>query len=1251
MAKNEELGKLSPEQVQKLANTISEAKNLPSQQEEIIGKVLNGEIKIGSTRIAYLEEYFDIYSKKLDLIARKHSNLNDSFLILDQKLANNYKTLSSDISELAKQLADLSAQSIEVTNKQATSKSSSGGKSTSDYNKRLGSIIELLNNNQEILKDIRQKAADNSTEQNQLLKQVSKLIGELGTANSKQVSNTFGKDLSSGSSALEYRPISNAEQAIANAQEVAKQAPSLNTGIDSTIEMIGTDLSAIRELIDKYLGDNSEKPPKDTSTSNSGGGRNTGGNKDDSGMGASEPPPKGVYNSQSDENRAKLTETITIFDDIAALKEAEKAVHNLNEAKKSGDAESIKAAQEAYDRVQALWQGHLEELKTENNEYLESIAKKQEAANAKYIKLELAKSQTQEMQEARLLELRLNILDETLAAEIEVQNLRNKLLTNQENSEVLQAERLKKLWVDYEEDLLKSELALQDKRDKLAMAQDKSKEARALRLKEFQIAQENEVLDAKIKAQDAANNVETRLDAISNDKKRKNFGKQRAEQDDAEYNTKADEKRAEQIAKFQAQRELYYKQKNNGVLSKEDAARVQKEINEKFKKQKQNEENLSKERGRLATIEYQQSRKQQREETREGISNVFKEGATLEERQQALYGLTHDENGNFDIGKSLSAAVTAVADLVAQLEDQIDSIAEQKGFIDTRLQGSNNKTASGSYWGQLTKDMMSVGAVTPFFKQEKFAENIRSLVDQGIAFDLKQRAFLMTIQEKIANTFNVADGTLLRLIRIQQEDSTAGRLGMESALNSFLNNMYETSEYLSDVAKSVRSSLEEMESLMSGAEATEVEYQVQKWMGSLYSVGMSQEAVNNIASALGQIAAGQVDALTNGNGAGNLMVMAANKAGKSIAEILTKGLDATETNELLQATVNYLAELADASKDSKVVQQQLAGVFGVKASDLRAATNLASEGSTTDVFNEYLTYDNMLSQLNKMAGSMGSRTSLAEMMTNIWENGQYTLASSMASSPVSYLLYKMASLLEDATGGIDLPFINVMGFGVDLNTTVADLMRVASLSGGILGSLGSMISGLSSSFSGQAMLSKMGIDSGSGLAVTPRGSGGVGASAGGGAQTTSSSGYVGNSSGSDVKDSTIQESEDSKKQQMIEAKEEEPANQVDMLNTMVLKIYELLDDVASGKRDFTVKVAGYGLTKLGSNSNALSSALGGASGTSALGGTSGASALGNSGNNALNNGSSGHTTSSSGTSLDSDFGVGVGVDLGGWTMM
>lgn len=595
----------------------------------------------------------------------------------------------------------------------------------------------------------------------------------------------------------------------------------------------------------------------------------------------------------------------------------------------------------------------------------------------------------------------------------------------------------------------------------------------------------------------------------------------------------------------------------------------------------------------------------------------FKEEGTWAEKKQAIAhyaeerGISTKQAG---AEVAMNAAMNALADLAKQLENKVDSLGRYQGVVDTRLQGSSNKKSAGSYWKQLSKDMISVGAVTPFFKQEDFANNIESLVNKGISFNLKQRAFLMTIQEKIANTFEVADGTLLRLIRVQQADTTASRLGMESALNSFLNNMYETSEYLTDVASSVRGSLMEMEALMGAKAATEVEYQVQKWMGSLYSVGMSQEAVTSISNALGQIASGDVSALS-GDGAGNLLIMAANEIGLPIADMLAKGIDSKQTNDLLQAVVNYLADLSKATADNRVVQQQLASVYGIKASDMQAAVNLAvSKNNTIKAIHQSskysnVTYDQMLGQLNNMAGSMIMRTSMGEFLTNIWENAQYSTASSMANNPVTYLIYKLAGLLDDAVGGIALPFVNVMGFGVDLNTTVADLMRVASVSASVLGNLGPMISGLASSFSGQGMLRKMGIDSGSNLSVVTRGNGTAGASIAAGG-STSESGYIGNSNGGDVKNATMQDAADSKKKEMIQAKEEAEENQVDVLNSYVLKIYTLLEEVVSGTSSIRVRTSGIGGSHSGGGGgNDLLNDSGGSNNT--VGGTPGGGDNGN----------------------------------------
>ena len=128
----------------------------------------------------------------------------------------------------------------------------------------------------------------------------------------------------------------------------------------------------------------------------------------------------------------------------------------------------------------------------------------------------------------------------------------------------------------------------------------------------------------------------------------------------------------------------------------------------------------------------------------------------------------------------------------------------------------------------MSTDIRNVAGVSPLIKQESVVSNLEKLVGQGISFDVEQRAFLETIKDKIATTFEAADGTLLRLVRIQQQDTTAARLGMESALTSFLNNMYETTEYMQSVAKSVRNSLKEAETLMGAKSAAAFEYQVQK---------------------------------------------------------------------------------------------------------------------------------------------------------------------------------------------------------------------------------------------------------------------------------------------------------------------------------------------------------------------------------------------------------------------------------------
>ena len=349
---------------------------------------------------------------------------------------------------------------------------------------------------------------------------------------------------------------------------------------------------------------------------------------------------------------------------------------------------------------------------------------------------------------------------------------------------------------------------------------------------------------------------------------------------------------------------------------------------------------------KLRTAEAYAKSKERAKELEEGI---FGSGKTLAQRATALKSSFTNEDGSFNLKAGFINMTNALSDLAKKLENQIDTVGSKKALVDTRMQGSGHKTGSwlspysNSYWENINDKINGVAGVSPFITQEAVVSNLEMLVKKGIAYNVEQRAFLQTMSDKIANTFNAADGTLLRLIRIQQQDSTAGRLGMESALNAFLNNMYETSEYLTDLAEGIRSSLEEAQALTGAAEAAELEWQVQKWLGSLYSVGVSNKGVSGIADALGKIIAGDISGITSG-GSGNLVIMAANQAGLSIADILAEGLDSSGTNLLLRAMVDYLGKIYDSATDSRVVQQQIASVYGLTASDLKALKNL----STTD---------------------------------------------------------------------------------------------------------------------------------------------------------------------------------------------------------------------------------------------------------------------------------------------------------------
>ena len=143
---------------------------------------------------------------------------------------------------------------------------------------------------------------------------------------------------------------------------------------------------------------------------------------------------------------------------------------------------------------------------------------------------------------------------------------------------------------------------------------------------------------------------------------------------------------------------------------------------------------------------------------------------------------------------------------------------------------------------------------------------------------------------------------------------------------------------------------------------------------------MSDASVQGLAGVLGQVASGNIEGLT-GSGQGNLVIMAANNAGLNISDILANGMDQTTTNTLLDSMVDYLAKMYNEAGNSKVIQQQIANVYGMSASDLKAAVNLSKSRNT--VSRDGLDYNSAMARLNSMANSMYQRTSMGEMMSNM----------------------------------------------------------------------------------------------------------------------------------------------------------------------------------------------------------------------------------------------------------------------------
>lgn len=500
--------------------------------------------------------------------------------------------------------------------------------------------------------------------------------------------------------------------------------------------------------------------------------------------------------------------------------------------------------------------------------------------------------------------------------------------------------------------------------------------------------------------------------------------------------------------------------------------------------------------------------------------------------------------------KLLNGAVNIGASFNQGIQEYASLYSKYAASIDARVQGS------GESFSEMSKLVRKNLAASPFVKQADMLDNLNKLIDKGIAYNIEQRAFLASVSDKMVTTFDVLDDTLLKMIRLQQSDSTQARLGMEATLTKQLNSMFKDTSYLSNTFDSVTQAIFDASAQMGRTQAIEFEYVVQKWLGSMGSVGVSEQTLTQIAEGLNYLGTGNVEALASNQALQNLFVTAANRAGLEYSQILTQGLNANTANKLLGAIVDYTREISQTS--NQVVRAQYGQLFGVTMSDMTAIMNLTSD-ELLKISNTMLNYSGAIKETTQQLNSIPDRIHISEMIDNVVDNFKTGIAGNIAANAGSYITWQIIDFVEQLTGGIAIPTISVMGSGIDLETTVTGLMKTGMVGVSTIAQIGNILAGLGGK--GGLNLDTWGYED----TLRRNGAGFTGITSG---YTSSISGsaYIGSSSGSDMASHSVAAASEEGNEQIKSTQEEEdrdPTSTKNRLKTIV----ELLEGIITGSGD------------------------------------------------------------------------------------
>lgn len=507
------------------------------------------------------------------------------------------------------------------------------------------------------------------------------------------------------------------------------------------------------------------------------------------------------------------------------------------------------------------------------------------------------------------------------------------------------------------------------------------------------------------------------------------------------------------------------KGQEEGATYVEKIANAQKKANDYLEKQKQNQklhQRILKE--NQAIIEDTASTEEERAAARERIAQENSDYDYRSEQNASQAGFSSvkqaDTYSKLSSSSPKMAILNKIFEVVGNIEKKVGKSVDEAanfqaqylGKVDARLQSEEELTG---FFKQLTDDVQKQVGASRFVSQKELLTNIANLTESGIAYNLEQRALIATLSDKMVTTFDVLDDTLQHLIRVQQADLTMSQLGSEAKLTRFLNSQFEDTSFLNNMYDTVLGALSDSIASMDKNSATSFTYAVEKWLGALYSVGLSDSAISTIAGGINALATGDIETLNGNQPLSVLMNMSATGAGLSYADLLTQGLNASNVNDLMRSMVEYLSTIADNTTENQVLRSQWSNVLGITLTDLRAARNLTTNDISA-IYSSQTDYNQSIQESELQMQTVVGRTPTSERIKNISDNFMFDWGMNIAQNGAQYVTWELSQMAQGLLDSFGLGN-SIVGKIVKLVAAVPALASLSETLGDISEANGSFL--------------------------------------------------------------------------------------------------------------------------------------------------------------------------------------------------